>query len=468
MNLRNRTPLLAVVVLLAFAAIAAHAGYMDPTAFVAAPLLLPFVGMTASVPNAKLLRGALDARATILEAMNKITAAVPEGSSLSAEQQATLDASLTKLAAIDGDIKRLQTLIEAERAVAVGGNILETRPNVLDDPKRGFKSFGDFALAVRSARLRPEATDDRLNVVAAAPGTYSNENVGVDGGYLVPTEFARDITKLSLDHDAFLPRCDSIPISGNSMTFPSDETTPWGANGVRAYWAAEAALATATKPVLKPNTMRLNKLIALVPVTDELIADSPAISAYLIGLMGRSIKWKVNDAIVNGTGAGQPLGILNGAGLVVIAKEGGQAANTVLPANIAKMYAAMPADYLQGAEWIVAPDAFPAIITLTLGNYPLYVPPVSGFVGAPAASCSASRSTCRRPPPRSARRATSSSPTSRRTGRSARTACRSRSRCTSTSTPTRPPTARRSASTDSRPSRPASPRRAARRTCRRT
>jgi HK97 family phage major capsid protein len=57
--------------------------------------------------------------------------------------------------------------------------------------------------------------------------------------------------------------------------------------------------------------MRLNKLFGLVPVTDELLADSPAISAYLTGLLGRSIKWKVNDAIINGTGAGQPLGIFN-------------------------------------------------------------------------------------------------------------------------------------------------------------
>jgi HK97 family phage major capsid protein len=120
------------------------------------------------------------------------------------------------------------------------------------------------------------------------------------------------VTKLSLDSDAFLPKTDSMPVSGNSITFPSDETTPWGTNGVRVYWAAEAAQATATKPIIKPNTMRLNKLFGLVPVTDELLADSPAIGAYLTGLLGRSIKWKVNDAIMNGTGAGQPLGILNG------------------------------------------------------------------------------------------------------------------------------------------------------------
>jgi hypothetical protein len=229
------------------------------------------------------------------------------------------------VATIDSDVKRLQALIEAERGAPIDGKILETRPNVLDDPKRGFKSWQDFAVAVVGAGVKgPRAVDERLSVVAAAPGTFGNENVGQDGGYLVPTEFASSITKLSLDSDAFLPRCEAMPVSGNSVTFPSDETTPWGTNGVRVYWAAEAALATATKPILKPNTMRLNKLLGLVPLTDELLADAPAMAAYVQAQLGRSIKWKVNDAIINGDGAGQPLGILNAGALVVIAIEGGQ------------------------------------------------------------------------------------------------------------------------------------------------
>jgi HK97 family phage major capsid protein len=381
-SFRRNAPILAVVCLLVAGAALAYGGYIDPTYLAASPLLLP-IGMTASVPNAKLLRGALDKRASLVEAMNKITAAVAEGGQLTAEQQTAIDGHLASVATLDSDIKRLQAMIEAERAVEVGGNILQTRPNVADDPKRGFKTFGEFAMRVRDAALGNRAIDERLLIGAAAPGTYSNENVGTDGGYLVPTEFARDITKLSLDSDAFLPKCDNLPISGNSMTFPSDETTPWGTNGVRVYWAAEAAAATATKPLIKPNTMRLNKLFGLVPVSDELLSDSPAISAYLSGLLGRSIKWKVNDALVNGTGAGQPLGFANGAGLVVIAKEGGQAANTILPANIAKMYAAMPADYMGQAEWLIAPDALPQIMTMTLGNQLIWTPPQAGFVNAP-------------------------------------------------------------------------------------
>lgn len=335
----------------------------------------------------KQLRALLDKRANILNATKAITdTAAAAGVELSAEQNTLIDANLVEMEGLAASIKRAEAIEAAARSIVVveGNTIIETAANAARDPKRGFADFGDFARSVRSASLGNRAVDERLLIGAATPGsTFGNENVGTDGGYLVPTEFAKAITKLSLDSDAFLPMTDAMPVSGNSITFPSDETTPWGSNGVRVYWAAEAAAATATKPVIKPNTMRLNKLFGLVPVTDELLEDSPAVSAYLTGLLGRSIKWKVNDAIINGTGAGQPLGVFNAAALVTIAKEAGQATLTLAAANVAKMYAAMPTDYLAGAVWLITPDLLPQLMVMTLGNFAIWTPPTQGFANAP-------------------------------------------------------------------------------------
>lgn len=380
---RRRFPLIAVVLALLIGVGLAYGGYIDPTLLTAAPLLFPIGHLDASPTNQ--IRGMLDKRAKLIEASNVFTTlAEKEKRDLTEDEKKSIDTNLVAIATLDPDLKRMQTLVEASRSVDMKGTIVQTRENLLDDPKRGFKSFGEFALSVRSASLGNRAIDDRLMIGAAAPTTFSNENVGVEGGFLVPTEFAREITKLALEDDhSFLPMTDQMPIQGNSITFPSDETTPWGTNGVRAYWAAEAALATATKPVIKPNTMRLTKLFALVPVTDELLEDSSAISAYLVGVMGRSIRWKINDAIINGSGAGQPLGIFNAAALVTIAKEGGQATLTFDANNFAKMYAAMPVDYLADAVWLITPDALPKLITLTLGNFAIWTPPTQGIQGAP-------------------------------------------------------------------------------------
>lgn len=339
----------------------------------------------------KQLRALLEKKQATLAAAQAITTkAGDENRELTAEELKDVNDKLSAVASLDAQISTQRALDEAVRtmpaaSVSPAARIEAMRDNRADDPRRGFRNFGEYLQAVHQASAPGNrAVDDRLLIDASNPGsTLGNENVGADGGYMVPTEFANNVTQLSLDHDAFLPLCDNIPVSGNSITFPSDETTPWGTNGVRVYWAAEAAAATATKPIIKPNTMRLNKLIGLVPVTNELIADAPAMSGYLQGLLGRSIKWKVNDAIINGTGAGTPLGILNAPGLATVNKESGQATLTLDPKNIAKMYAAMPADYLAGAVWLITPDLLPYLMTMTLGNFAIWTPPTAGFAGAP-------------------------------------------------------------------------------------
>ncbi len=362
-------------------------GYMDPTHLTALPLLFPIGNV--NIDPVALTRGMLAERAKLSDQNVAIlSAATAAGVDITAEQKTTIDANIAKINALTSDIDRIRSVAEASRVVEVAGSTLvSSLPNVLEDPKRGFKSLGDFALSVRNANPEMGADfDQRLRPQAATPGsTYGNESAGADGGYLVPTEFSKEIARLSLGVDNFLGMTEGMPLGGNSITFPSDETTPWGTNGVRAYWAAEAAQATATKPLLKPNTMRLNKLFGLVPVTDEILADAPFMSAYLSALLARSIKWKSNDAVMNGTGAGQPIGILKGAGLAVVNKDAGQATLTLTPFNVANMFGAMLPDYLDGAVWVITPDLFPKLITLNIANtgFTVWTPPMQGFQGAP-------------------------------------------------------------------------------------
>jgi len=97
---------------------------------------------------------------------------------------------------------------------------------------------------------------------------------------VVPPQFSKDIFTLSLGEDSLLPLTDEVEINGNSMAFPKDETTPWGTNGIRAFWQGEASTAVATKLALGLATLRLKKLMALVPTTDELLEDANALASY--------------------------------------------------------------------------------------------------------------------------------------------------------------------------------------------
>ncbi len=258
------------------------------------------------------------------------------------------------------------------------------------DPKQGFASYGAFAQAVQRASQRGARADDRLiKIQAAAATTYGSEGVGEDGGFLVPPEFSNDINSHALGGDAFLPLTDNTVLTlSNSMTFPTDETTPWGTDGIRVFWAAEASQATETKPKIGTRSLRLHKLIGLVPVTDELLADTRALETYITRKTGENMRWKQNDALVNGSGAGQPLGIANSPALVSVAKEGAQAADTIVAENIAKMFSRMPPSAISRAVWLINNDAFPQLITMTLGNTPIFTPPgdsaPAGITSAPA------------------------------------------------------------------------------------
>ncbi|WP_353739628.1 phage major capsid protein [Accumulibacter sp.] len=147
-----------------------------------------------------------------------------------------------RIDATSAAIDREAALIADEARIGIQSAI---GPIVTDqreaDPRRGFGSLGEFMQAVYQADKPGQSIDSRLllgGIGAAAHSTYGNEAAGQDGGFLVPPQFSQEIFKLSLDEDSLLPLTDNVEISGNSMAFPKDETTPWGTNGIRAYGRA--------------------------------------------------------------------------------------------------------------------------------------------------------------------------------------------------------------------------------------
>lgn len=339
----------------------------------------------------KKLRELQARKAKCVEKMRAITnKAEAEGRDLSAEEVAAFDAEKTAIAAANASIEREQELIAAERsavAVDVGGanaTVEGGEDQRANDPKRGFKNVGEYFGAVRSAagqRRNGAGVDERLHIGAAAPTTFGGEGAGVDGGFLVPPEFAKEIFTLSLTDDALLPYTDNVNVQGNSMVFPRDETTPWGTNGVRAYWQSEGSAGTQTKPVLGANSLRLKKLMALVPVSDELAADTNALASYLPKKIGQSIMWKTNEAILFGDGNGTPLGALKGAAALTVSKDSGQSASTLTPTNLANMIARLPPGSFGNSVWVINNDVLPALFTLNNTYQLLYLPYGNG-VGA--------------------------------------------------------------------------------------
>ena len=242
----------------------------------------------------------------------------------------------------------------------------------------GFRSFGEYALSVRAAVVNPAGIDPRLRVLAVAPSTQSQEAIGADGGYLVPPDFRSNVLTKVQGEDSLLRYCDNQPISGNSVTFPTDETTPWQTSGgVQCYWEGEGAPIGQSKIALNSTTVRASKIAALIPVTDELLEDASSLSAYLNRKVPDKMLYKLNEAIVSGDGAMKPTGLLNSDCLITQTKESGQTAATINYQNIVKMWSRLYAPLRRNAIWITNQDIEPQLANLTApGNtFPAYVGP---------------------------------------------------------------------------------------------
>lgn len=251
----------------------------------------------------------------------------------------------------------------------------------------GWNGFAEFCAAVKVAS-NPDGgagVEKARTRLLNAPTTYGQEGVGADGGFAVPPDFRTEIMRKVFAEDQLLQRTDQIPTASSGVTLPKDEAAPWSSTGIQAYWEGEANQLQQRKPALENSTIKAHKLTALVPVTDELLEDAPAMGAYVLRKGPEVMNTRINDAIVRGTGAGMPLGILNSGCLVSVAKETSQAAATLLGANVIKMFSRLYAGWMADSVWLVNNDVLPQLLQLNIpiknvagtenvGGQPIYVP----------------------------------------------------------------------------------------------
>lgn len=247
----------------------------------------------------------------------------------------------------------------------------------------GFKSIGEFASAVRGAINAAQvggSIDARL--LAATPsGTHRGGGTAGEG-YSLPPQYRDEVAELVTDFDEFGGVIDEEPTERREVKLAADETTPWGAAGVKAYWKSEGSQMTATQLADEGRTVPLHELYALTLATEELLEDSPRLQSRLTKKAAQAIAWKKNLAIVEGTGAGQPLGWMKSAALVTVAKEAAQAADTIVSANVVNMYSRLQSVPGDNPFWLVGKSALPQLMTMTIGDKPIWIPP-TGLAEAP-------------------------------------------------------------------------------------
>lgn len=299
--------------------------------------------------------------------------------------------------AIIAEMRRSNDAHRKSVDVKVGRNRLADDPCLgYPDVKKGGMGFyfADVMRASRGGRI-PErlskaltAHQENVDMQAKSFGWKSpsgmNEGIDSEGGFAVPTFFREELLRDFYDNSQLVSRARSMPMMSRTMTIPAlDQSSRKDGEqdgGVQAFWEGEGAEITTTKMKFENVNLVAHKLTAGAEATNELIEDASwVMPEIIVERFSRALQWKVQNSFVRGTGAGQPLGILNAPATVVVPKESMQDDATVVTANIDKMWARLPAWSKMNAVWFINVEVDPELSNLVqevgTGGVALYRPP---------------------------------------------------------------------------------------------
>jgi HK97 family phage major capsid protein len=249
-------------------------------------------------------------------------------------------------------------------------------------PSSQWKSAGEFLQSVHAATFRgymdqrlgkpwfekgePEAPHKAGTGAMWATETKDLvENVGASGGFLVPVEQQEQLLQVPGPELVVRPRATIVPIRRRQIQWPVlDQTNttsgrPAWYGGVLAKWTEEAAQKDETEPVFRQIDLVAHKLVLYTEASDELLEDSAiSLEALLGSLYQGAGSWYEEDAFVSGTGAGQPLGVINAGATFVQARA---AAGAIGLVDIINML-----EHFQGSNpiWMITRSALPSLMQL--------------------------------------------------------------------------------------------------------
>lgn len=129
------------------------------------------------------------------------------------------------------------------------------------------------------------------------------EGVDADGGYLVPEEYDSRLIKVLNDENIMRKL-------GHKITTSGDHKINIASTEPAAAWIEEGGALQFSDAQFSQILLDAHKLHVAIKVTEELLYDSAFnLENYIIEEFGKALSNAEEDAFLNGTGVGQPLGL---------------------------------------------------------------------------------------------------------------------------------------------------------------
>ena len=307
-----------------------------------------------------------------------------------------------KVEKIATDIVVLETMRQQLEAVETALAKMEANGIGGDKDKPVYRNIGEQLIDIvtvctpNASRSDYAAAMERIGKVQAA-ASGANEGTPSEGGYLVGTDSATMLDKGVIATGLLSQRCFNVTASTDAdsleLNLVDESSRANGSRfgGIQVYMKAEADTVTATKPKFRQAEWKLKDCMGLMYATRDLLKDAGALTSVVNRWFPMEFGFKIDDLIVNGTGAGMPMGITNAGCTVSQAVRSGQgtrASNSekVIYENIVDMYSRLLSSSDPNAIWLVNRQLLPSIMLMSIpvgtGGAPVFLPP-NGAAGQP-------------------------------------------------------------------------------------
>jgi len=237
-----------------------------------------------------------------------------------------------------------------------------TRPSLPEGPSSQVASFGP-----RVGRIFPEGGDrggfnslgEYIAAVVDPRKIRAGQTIGTpsQGGFLAPDGWGFDLLDFFVEQSPILSRCWVVPMKEGSLKLPAPDDRDHSGSiaGLAGVWLGEAATMSYDTVICRQIELTANKLGILTKMSREFAQDAGQSEWFVRNVMSKAARFYLDNSLVNGTGAGQPLGLLNAPGKITVDKEAGQVAQTLNYQNVVKMYEALTPE-AEGAFWLCSPS----------------------------------------------------------------------------------------------------------------
>lgn len=273
-----------------------------------------------------------------------------EKGTLTAEDDATYTRMEQDIADLGKEIARLerQEALEAELSKPVNMP-LTSKPSTMTQPDMKTGRASDAYKAGMLTALRSNFKQIS-NVL--------QEGVDADGGYLVPDEYDHRLVDVLTEENIMRKLGHKIITSG-------EHKINIAATKPAAAWIEEGGALSFGDATFDQILLDAHKLHVAIKVTEELLYDNAFnLESYIIDMFGKALANAEEDAFLNGSGAGQPLGLFAATG-------GGTAAistASLTADDVIKLVYALKRPYRKNAKFIMNDQTIASIRQLKDNN----------------------------------------------------------------------------------------------------